>query len=90
LRVDALALEDFRNYVREEVDLAQGLNLITGRNAQGKTNLLEAVHYLGGLGSPRAPDAALIRAGTERALLHAQVIRRDRPVRIDLELRSAC
>jgi DNA replication and repair protein RecF len=87
LRVDALALEDFRNYVREEVDLAPGLNLVIGRNAQGKTNLLEAVHYLGGLGSPRAADAALIRTGAERALLHAQVIRRARPVRIDLELR---
>jgi DNA replication and repair protein RecF len=87
LRVDALALEDFRNYVREDVELAPGLNLITGRNAQGKTNLLEAIHYLGGLGSPRAPDSALVRTGAERSLLHAQVVRRDRPIRIDLELR---
>jgi DNA replication and repair protein RecF len=87
LRVDGLALEDFRNYVREEVELAPGLNLITGRNAQGKTNLLEAIHYLGGLGSPRAADAALVRTGAERAVLHAQVVRRERPIRIDLELR---
>jgi DNA replication and repair protein RecF len=88
LRVDALALEDFRNYVREEVELAPGLNLIIGRNAQGKTNLLEAVHYLGGLGSPRGPDGVLIRTGAERAVLHAQVVRRERPIRIDVELRA--
>jgi DNA replication and repair protein RecF len=88
LRVEALALEDFRNYVRQELELAPGLNLVTGRNAQGKTNLLEAVHCLGGLGSPRSPEGALIRSGAERALLHASVVRRERPIRIDLEMRA--
>lgn len=88
MRVEALGLEDFRNYQRQEVELVPGLNLVTGRNAQGKTNLLEAVHCLGGLGSPRSPDSALIRSGAERALLHAGVIRRERPIRIDMELRT--
>lgn len=88
MRVDALGLEDFRNYVREQVDLAPGLNLVVGRNAQGKTNLLEAVHFLGGLGSPRAPDAALVRSGSERAFLHAAIVRRGRPIRVDLEIGS--
>ena len=87
MRVDGLALEDWRNYERESLELAPGLNLVVGLNAQGKTNLLEAVHCLSGFGSPRAADAALVRHGCERALLHAATVRRDREVRIDLEVR---
>jgi DNA replication and repair protein RecF len=87
LQVDRLGLEDFRNYVHVAVDLAPGLNLVVGRNAQGKTNLLEAVHCLSGLGSPRSPDAALIREGCERSLLHAEVRKGERQLRLDLEIR---
>jgi DNA replication and repair protein RecF len=87
LQVDRLGLEDFRNYVHVAVDLAPGLNLVVGRNAQGKTNLLEAVHCLSGLGSPRSPDAALIRQGCERSLLHAEVGKGERQLRLDLEIR---
>ncbi|HEV2757152.1 MAG TPA: DNA replication/repair protein RecF [Actinomycetota bacterium] len=87
MRVDGLALEDWRNYERESLELSRGLNLVVGLNAQGKTNLLEAVHCLSGFGSPRAADAALVRHGCERALLHAAAVRRDREVRIDLEVR---
>jgi DNA replication and repair protein RecF len=87
LQVERLGLEDFRNYVRAAVEFAPGLNLVVGRNAQGKTNLLEAIHCLSGLGSPRAPDAALVREGYERSLLHADVRKGDRQLRLDLEIR---
>ncbi|MGH2733954.1 MAG: DNA replication/repair protein RecF [Actinomycetota bacterium] len=73
--MEHLQLEDFRNYTRAAIGLSDGVNLVVGRNAQGKTNLLEAIHHLGGLGSPRAADAALVRDGAERALLHATVVR---------------
>ena len=88
MRVARLELEDFRNYVHGAIDLAPGLNLIVGPNAQGKTNLLEAVHCLGGLGSPRTQDSALVREGAERALLHADVTRGERNLKIDIEIRS--
>jgi DNA replication and repair protein RecF len=87
VQVGELSLEDFRNYEHGSVVLASGLNLVVGRNAQGKTNLLEAVHCLSGLGSPRAPDAALIRSGAERALIHSRVERDERWVEIDMEFR---
>jgi DNA replication and repair protein RecF len=87
LRVGRLVLEDFRNYESLSVEFADGLNLVVGRNAQGKTNLLEAVYCLSGLGSPRSPDATLIRRGAERALLHAGVTRRGRAVDVDIELK---
>jgi len=88
LAVEQLTLHDFRNYHNEEVRLAAGVNFIIGHNAQGKTNLLEAIHCLGGLGSPRSQDAALIREGAERAVLHGRLKRASRRVQIDIEWRS--
>ncbi|MGI8408053.1 MAG: DNA replication/repair protein RecF [Actinomycetota bacterium] len=87
MQVGHLELEDFRNYRAQGLELVDGLNLMVGHNAQGKTNLLEAVHCLSGLGSPRAPDAALVREGAERALLHAEVTRSGRRASIDIEMR---
>ncbi|CAN5560166.1 DNA replication/repair protein RecF [soil metagenome] len=87
MRVVELALEDFRNFERVRLSFAPSLNLLVGRNAQGKTNLLEAVYCLSGLGSPRGAESALVRSGAERALLHARVVRRARELQVDLEVR---
>lgn len=46
MTVDSIELENFRNYSCEKVELSPGINVITGENAQGKTNLLEAVFML--------------------------------------------
>ena len=43
MRIDRLELEGFRNYVREAADFDPRCNVICGENAQGKTNLLEAL-----------------------------------------------
>lgn len=51
-----LSLTNFRNYGRLEVDLQSGATLLYGANAQGKTNLLEAVYYLA---TTRSQHAAL-------------------------------
>ncbi|CAN5708942.1 DNA replication/repair protein RecF [soil metagenome] len=85
--IGRLGLEDFRSYARQEVAFAAGLNVVVGRNAQGKTNLLEAVHYLSGKGSPRGGDGALVRVGAERALLHGEVHQEQRTARVDVEIR---
>ncbi len=87
MHVCELVLEDFRNYTNERLELGQGLNLVIGRNAQGKTNLLEAVYRLSGLASPRGPDGVLVREGAEMALLHADVTRGTRTVHVDMELK---
>jgi len=87
VRVDELSLDNFRNYRAEKVSLSPGLNLVVGRNAQGKTNLLEAIHCLSGLGSPRAENAALVLQGEEAAVLHASVTRGRRTLQVDLEIK---
>ncbi len=49
-----LSLTNFRNYGRLELDIPLGTTLLHGRNAQGKTNLLEAIYYLATSRSPQA------------------------------------
>ncbi|MDQ4144523.1 MAG: DNA replication/repair protein RecF [Actinomycetota bacterium] len=84
--VEELALQDFRNYERARLDLGAGVTLVTGRNAQGKTNLLEAIHCLSGLGSPRTTEPVLVREGAEKGYVHGRVRRGERRVEIDLEI----
>ena len=61
-----LSLANFRNYVRLELDLSPGITLVQGENAQGKTNLLEAIYYLATAHSPYATaDRELINWLTE-------------------------
>lgn len=57
-----LQLTNYRNYVRSAIKLEKGLNLFVGDNAQGKSNLLEAVYLLSTLRSSRAShDSDLVR-----------------------------
>ena len=87
MRVDRLWLTDFRNYESADLTLAQGLTVVVGDNGEGKTNLLEAVGYLASLASFRgAPDDALIRQGTERAVVRAEADRDGRSLLIEAEI----
>lgn len=57
-----LALANYRNYARVAIKLDRGLNLFVGDNAQGKSNLLEAIYLLSTLRSSRASsDSDLVR-----------------------------
>jgi len=59
-----LRLRDFRNYARLDTDFAPGFHLLLGDNAQGKTNILEAVYLLATLRSFRGVGGAqMIRHG---------------------------
>ncbi len=54
MRISRLSLNNFRNYGRLELPLSPGATLLIGDNAQGKTNLLEALYYLATTRSPHA------------------------------------
>ena len=54
MQLNELYLRSFRNYSEERLEFDPGVNLIVGQNAQGKTNLLEAISYLGSGKSFRA------------------------------------
>jgi len=85
--VDHLTLHDFRSYADLDVALGSGATAFIGRNGQGKTNLVEAVDSLSRLGSHRvASDAPLVRAGSERALVRAAVVRDGRTAVLEVEI----
>ncbi len=72
--VDRLTLRDFRNYTAETVEFDDGLSLLTGPNAQGKTNLLEALYLLSTTRLLRGiRDAEAVRSGAERAEVRADL-----------------
>jgi DNA replication and repair protein RecF len=87
LYVAHLTLVDFRSYAAAEVPLDPGATAFIGRNGQGKTNLVEAIDYLSRLGSHRvAADGPLVRAGAERALVRAAVVRDGREAVLEIEI----
>lgn len=68
MRANRLRLESFRNYEKQEIEFGPGINVIYGDNAQGKTNILEAVHMFSlGRSNRTVRDAELIRHGDDRA-----------------------
>ncbi len=76
MHVLALRLWQFRNYERVQLEFSPQLNILVGANAQGKTNLLEAVYYLSTL-RPLRPvrESDLIRWGSAEARLTASFVR---------------
>jgi DNA replication and repair protein RecF len=70
----ALRLVNFRNYPDDTVILAPGLNIVVGDNAQGKTNLLEAISFAVTGSSPRTPnDPEVVRWGQDFARTEASI-----------------
>src|SRR5437868_12197880 len=70
-----LRLRDFRNYTRLDTDFAPGFHLLLGDNAQGKTNILEAIYLLATLRSFRGVGGAqMIRHGQTGYFVGAHVI----------------
>ncbi|MCL2628470.1 MAG: DNA replication/repair protein RecF [Oscillospiraceae bacterium] len=74
MTVKRLSLDGFRNYNTEEVHFCDGINVINGRNAQGKTNLIEAIYYLAtGKSFRGASDKELISFNRENACIRADI-----------------
>ena len=83
MQITRLALTNFRNFPHLELDFPSGLTLLLGNNAQGKTNLLEAIFFLATARSPHAhAERELIRWGASTepipfARIEAQITRRN-------------
>ena len=79
MRLNDLKLHNFRNYEELALSFDPGVNLIVGNNAQGKTNLLEAISYIGSGKSFRAQKTAeMIRFGADFADMEANVFAQER------------
>lgn len=87
MRIDQLELTGFRNYRAQRLQFDPLCNVVFGENAQGKTNLLEAIFYLSCGRSPRArTDREMIYFDASAARLTAEVFARERDFQVQVDL----
>lgn len=87
--IESLEVKDFRNYDSMNIRFEKGTNILFGNNAQGKTNILEAIYLCGTSKSHRsAKDKEMIRFGCDESHMKMVVMKNDVPIRIDIHLRK--
>ena len=86
MKLRRIALDGFRNYTDFTADFSPGVNVIWGENAQGKTNLLEAIGFLSGARSHRARgDKELISFHRDQGTITAEVTSRGRDFLLEVQ-----
>ena len=89
MHVKHLTLSNFRNYETVELPLSTGVNLLVGKNGQGKTNLAEAIFFAATLSSHRVSGyLPLIRQGESKAIVRVLARFEDRENLLELELNN--
>ena len=87
MHVKHLNLVNFRNYDSVDIKFAPGINILVGRNGQGKTNLVESINYLATLSSHRVSGyLPLIKKNSSQALIRLLAGFADRENLIEMEL----
>ncbi|MBQ9521849.1 MAG: DNA replication/repair protein RecF [Oscillospiraceae bacterium] len=87
MELETLTLTRFRNYSGAEAVFHPDCNVLTGANAQGKTNLLEAIVCLSGMKPPRVrADRDMIQFDADNAAISAQIRARGRTYLVEIRL----
>lgn len=87
MKVNAITLDGFRNYEHFSVSFSPEMNVICGENAQGKTNLLEAIGFLSGAKSHRArSDGELIAFSRQQGSIRGSIESRGREFLLEITL----
>ena len=87
--IESIELSDYRNYSHLHIDFHKGTNVLYGDNAQGKTNILEAVYVCSTTKSHRgSKDKEIIRFGADESHIKMMVRRDGIPYRIDMHLKK--
>jgi DNA replication and repair protein RecF len=77
MKISAIELKDFRNYKTAKISLCDGLNILTGKNASGKTNMLESVYFSSVFKSPRtSKDKEMILIDRDKATIKLNIEKR--------------
>jgi len=82
--IESLTLKDYRSYERLAADFEHGINILQGKNAAGKTNVLEAIGFLSfGRSFRTGKDAECIREGTQSAYIKGVIGKKQGQLRIE-------
>ena len=88
--IKSIELQNFRNYEYESIEFDEKTNILYGDNAQGKTNVLEALFISGTNKSHKgSKDMELINFNSNEAHIKAVISKRDIDYRIDMHLRKS-
>ena len=89
MKINQLELSEFRNYESLSVQFDEAVNILYGDNAQGKTNVLEAIYLCGTTKSHKgSKDKEMIRLSSEESHIRMQIEKAGIPHRIDMHLRK--
>ena len=87
--IKSLELADFRNYENIKINFSSGANILYGDNAQGKTNILEAIFVSATTKSHKgSKDKEIIRFGKEEAHIRTILEKDNAEYRVDMHLRK--
>ena len=84
MRIKRLKVENFRNLEKLDIEFSDGVNIIYGNNAQGKTNIIEAIYIFSFGKSFRANrDIELLKFDKEYFLSNIEIMKKDRELEMD-------
>lgn len=87
--IESIELKNYRNYEKLHMDFSSGTNILYGDNAQGKTNVLEAVYVCSTTKSHRgSKDKEMVRFDEDEAHIKLNVRKSNVPYRIDMHLKK--
>ena len=82
-----IELKNFRNYEEEAVEFHSKVNIITGKNAQGKTNLLESLYIMSlGKSFRTSRDAEMIEFGKEFCRVKSTSMKEGRELEVEITI----
>jgi DNA replication and repair protein recF len=84
MRIKKLKVENFRNLENLDIEFSEGINIIYGNNAQGKTNIIESIYIFSFGKSFRAnKDIELLKFDKEYFLSNIKIMKKDRELKMD-------
>lgn len=90
MQINKIKLINFRNYINQEIEFDSHTNIFYGNNAQGKTNILEAIYLLATTKSHRgAMDREMIKIDEKEAFIHGSFNDDKISFKVDVNLKKA-
>lgn len=87
--IKSLELADFRNYQNAKISFDKGTNILYGDNAQGKTNILEAIYVSATTKSHKgSKDREIINFEKEEAHIRTYLLKEEVEIKVDMHLRK--